>query len=96
MQDADFGLEGEVVVEGIADRSGLAVGGGVVEAKGSVGLLLNFDDRGGTVPRRCAEPVENGEGTEEGKGRENPGAAAREDGKEVGEGPFGGRAGHVE
>ena len=78
LEDADFGLESEVVVEGVADLGGGAIGGGVVEPEGAVRVLLNFDDGGGTVARRGTYPVEKAGTTTEGEGAEDPGAAADE------------------
>jgi hypothetical protein len=95
LEDANFGLEGEIVVEGVGDGGGLPVGGGVVESEGAVGFLLDLDDRGGLVMRARALVVKKRQTEAEGERRDDPYAPAHENGEEIGDGPLDGRVGGI-
>ncbi len=88
LKNADFGLEREVVVEGVADGGGLFIADCSVETVGAVGLLLDLDEGHGAIAWGGPGPVEDRDPGTEGEGGEYPGAAASEDVEEVDHGPF--------
>jgi len=87
-EDADFRLQREVVVERVADRGGLLVARGVLEAKAAMRLLLNFDDSGRAIARSGAQVIENCQAATDAEERENPGAAACEKREKVHQRPL--------